>query len=364
MATLHVRCWSHEEFLAGRDAWRELLARSGADPLFMSWDWLACWWRHHQAPLQAGLRVLGVYSAGGELRGLAPLYLHRGRHRGVFRTRRLELLGSAWRDADAVFSEYLDLIADPGSRAGVCTAVRDWLRAHTEWDELVLCNLRAGSLAAQLASALAGDAYLRAVESMTGWSITLPDSFAAFVAGLSSNTRRKALHQRDKLADSDCLLVARGQRGAALARLEEFVARRWQRGSPAAARARFHADVVDQLGDEVVRLSELRAGATGISVMLNLRVAGTEYYLQSGFDADHARGISPGYLHMGHAIEAACRDGLRRFDLLAGPGLHRDYKRDFGAQATPLQSLQLVRKPLLRALFRVADGLRGSGQIV
>jgi len=219
-------------------------------------------------------------------------------------------------------------------------------------------------VAAQLAGELAGEVYLRPVESMTGWSIALPDSFAAFAAGLSSNTRRKALHQRDKLADSGCLPVEPGQRGAALAKLEEFVARRWNRGSPAAARARFHADVVEKLGDEIVRLSELRAGATAISVMLNLRVAGTEYYLQSGFDADHARGISPGYLHMGHAIEAACRDGLRRFDLLAGPGLHRDYKRDFGAQATPLQSLQLVRKPLLRALFRIVDGLRASRQIV
>ena len=67
---------------------------------------------------------------------------------------------------------------------------------------------------------------------------------------------------------------------------------------------------------------------------------------------------------MGFAIEDACSDGLRRFDFLDGPGLHLDYKGVFGELASRLQSLQLVRKPLLRALFRVADGLRGSGQIV
>jgi CelD/BcsL family acetyltransferase involved in cellulose biosynthesis len=93
--------------------------------------------------------------------------------------------------------------------------------------------------------------------------------------------------------------------------------------------------------------------------MLNLRVAGTEYYLQSGFDPSFARGISPGYLHLGYAIEAACRDGLKRFDFLAGRGLHRDYKRDFASVSAPLQTLHLVRKPVLRLLFRVFDRLRG-----
>ena len=363
MSRLEVRLWTSEEFLAAREVWQQLLARSNADPLFMSWDWQACWWRHHAVPLDAGLRVLAVYR-GNQLCGIAPFYLHRGSHRGVFRTRRLELLGNAWRDPECVFSEYLDVIAAVDAGDAVCAALRQWLQASPDWDELLLCNVRDQSLALHLAHACADLGYLRPAESMTAWSVALPESFETFAAGLSSNSRRKALHQRDKLQNPCCVVTAAGQRDATLARLEELVARRWSRTASAGARARFHADIVERLGEGVARLTELRSGPNSISVMLNVRLSGTEYYLQSGFDAAYARGLSPGYLHLGYAIEAACRDRVQRFDFLAGRGLHRDYKRDFAAQATPLQSFHLVRKPSLRALFRVADRLRGSGQIV
>lgn len=362
MSTLQVRRWTSEEFFAGREAWQQLLARSDADPLFMSWDWLACWWRHHGASLGAELRVLAVYSAH-QLCGVAPFYLHRRRHRGVFRARRLELLGNAWRDSECVFSEYLDVIAASEARAAVCAALRQWLRSAADWDELLLCNVRERSLAAQLARACSDMAYLRTAESMTAWSVGLPESFETLAAGLSSNTRRKVLHQRDKLANPSCVVIESGQQQATLARLEEWVARRWSRAPRDDARARFHAELAERFGASL-RLTEMRAGPNCVSVMLNLRVAGTEYYLQSGFDAAYARGLSPGYLHLGYALEAGCRDRLQRFDFLAGRGLHRDYKSDFAAQATPLQSFHLVRKPSLRALFRVADRLRGSGQIV
>jgi CelD/BcsL family acetyltransferase involved in cellulose biosynthesis len=363
MGALGVRPWTREEFLASRGPWQELLARSAADPLFMSWDWLACWWSHHAGPLRAELCVLGVYSPAGELQGIAPFYLHPGSHRGLFRTRRLELLGCAWRDPDAVFSEYLDLLALPGSGDAVCEAVQSWLRADPGWDELVLCNLAPGSLAARLGQACGAAGYLRTVDSLTGWSAVLPADFAAFTASLSSNTRRKALHQRDKLAAPSCARVERAGRAAALAQLERFVAQRYRRATTADARARFHADLVARLADESVRLTELRSGDQCVSVMLNLRAGGTEYYLMSGFDPAYARGLSPGYLHLGFAIEAACRDGVRRFDFLAGRGLHRDYKRDFPVQATELRSLHLVRKPSLRTLFRISDRLRGSGKM-
>lgn len=355
MTALQVRRWSDAEFSAGREVWQSLLARSDADPLFMSFEWVSRWWRHHAAPLAAELQVLGVYSRDGTLRALVPLYAHRGVHRGGIPVRRLELLGSAWRDSGAVFSEYLDLIAERGAEEAVCAAVADHLARET-WDELLLCNLRDGSIAERLAGRL-DMAYLRPPERMTGWTIALPDSFDTYVAGLASNTRRKVVHQRDKLSATLHLVEDADARLAAFRRLEQWVANRWG-GAPAAPRTRFHAELVEQ-ADPSVRLTELRAGDQCVSVMLNLRVAGTEYYLQSGFDTGIARGVSPGYLHLGYAIEDACRDGMRRFDFLAGPGLNRDYKRDFSATASNLRTLQIVRRRSLRVLFALLDRLRG-----
>jgi CelD/BcsL family acetyltransferase involved in cellulose biosynthesis len=363
MNDCRVRRWTADEFLANRAAWQQLLGRSDADALFMSWDWVSTWWRHRVDTSAAQLYVLGVYADSGELCGIAPLYTHQARHRGVFRARRFELLGNTWRDPAAVFSEYLDIIAAREARAAVAAAVAGWLRANPDWDELLLCNLRTGSVAEQLAGSLSDTAYLRTVESMTGWSITLPASFETFVTRLSSNTRRKAVNQRGKVADVSFVSTPASQRRAALERLDTFVARRWDtrsQGISPNSRGRFHAELIEQLAsDDAVRLTELVSGAHCVSVMLNLRMGGTEYYLQSGFDAAFARGLSPGYLHLGYAIEAACRDGLRSFDFLAGRGLHRDYKQDFAASSAPLQTLHLVRKPVLRLLFQVFDGLRG-----
>jgi CelD/BcsL family acetyltransferase involved in cellulose biosynthesis len=361
MNGLRVRRWTSDEFHAGRDAWQSLLANADADPLFMSWDWLSAWWRHHGPALPAEMCVLAVYSPDGGLAGIAPFYEHRAVHRGLLAARRLELLGNAWRNPAAVFSEYLDVIARRDLRAGVSAAIADWLRANASWDEIVLCNLRENSVAEQLAAGLAG-AYARRAESMTGWCIALPDSFETFVARLSSNTRRKVVHQREKLAGLSFAIVEPAQRSAALERLDAFVARRFGTlaGDDSRMRAGFHADVVaGWAGSDLVHLTELRAAGNCVSVMLNLRVGATEYYLQSGFDPAFARGLSPGLLHLGYAIEAACRAGVSRFDFLAGRGLHRDYKQDFAAESAPLHTLHIVRKPLLRALFRVVDGLRG-----
>jgi len=362
MNGLRVRRWTRDEFSAGREAWQSLLARADADPLFMSWDWISAWWRHHEAVLQAELCVLAIHSPDGGLAGIAPLYQHRVVHRGILSARRLELLGNAWRNPAAVFGEYLDVIASRDLRADVCGAVAEWLRASGDWDEIALCNLQQNSVAEQLAGSLADRAYVRCAESMTGWCIVLPDSFDSFITRLSSNTRRKVVNQREKLAGISFELVEPAQRSAALERLDAFVARRFGTpdGDDCRMRAGFHADIVAALPDaSLVHLTELRAAGHCMSVMLNLRVGVTEYYLQSGFDPAYARGLSPGLLHLGHAIEAACRDGVKRFDFLAGRGLHRDYKQDFAAESVPLQTLHIVRKPALRALFRVVDGLRG-----
>src|SRR5690242_1599975 len=88
---LTARSWSAEEFASSGQVWGELLAASDADPLFMSWDWQARWWRHHATALNLTLRLVAVY-AGSQLVGLGPFYSHRVLVRGVLRAHRLELI--------------------------------------------------------------------------------------------------------------------------------------------------------------------------------------------------------------------------------------------------------------------------------
>lgn len=362
MTPLRCTRWTESDLSGGREVWQSLLAQSGADPLFMSWQWICCWWRNHAASLEAELRLYAIRDGNDEVIGIAPFYLHPARHGRWVGARRLQLIGASWRAGVAAFSEYLDILALPSCREPVAMALAAQLAADGDWDELVLANIRRDSAAELLGDAMRGDVYLRHADEMHAWALGVPEDFQQFVGALDSNTRRRVFNQRQKLPDAEYRVQSPSEWPALLDRLDGFLAHRWG-GEGGGIVREFHEDLINSLPDAQVRLSTLTSAGKLVSVMLNLRAMGTEYYLQSGFDASFAQGTSPGYLHLGYAIEAATRDGMRRFDLLAGHGLHRDYKRDVAGEATPMRTLHLVRKQPLRALFRVADLLRGRTTI-
>ena len=136
MNEFRVRRWTGEEFLAGREAWQQLLARSDADPLFMSWDWLAAGGATHAAPLGAELRVLAVYSPRRALRPRAVLSTSPRCIAAGCTARRLELLGNAWRDPDAVFRN-ISMSLPPATRVTrSARALAELVACEPEWDEL------------------------------------------------------------------------------------------------------------------------------------------------------------------------------------------------------------------------------------
>ncbi|MGH8276783.1 MAG: GNAT family N-acetyltransferase, partial [Steroidobacteraceae bacterium] len=199
--TLHVRAWSEEEFATSREAWERLLRASGADPLFMSWDWQWRWWTHHARALGATLRLVAVYTASDELVGLAPFYSRRVSVRRILRSCRIELIGIAWRDPSAVFSDYLDLIVAPPHCDAVLALIASWLAAQTFWQELVFACIRQDSLASMFVRThLAGIAYVREVDGLNAWSARLPKQFEDYIAGLTSDARRKLFTHRHRLS--------------------------------------------------------------------------------------------------------------------------------------------------------------------
>ena len=362
--SLHIRSWSEEEFAEAREPWQELLAESDADPLFMSWDWQWRWWAHHRRSLKAELRVLGAYTDGGRLLAIAPFYSRVVRSVRLLPVRRLELLGSAWRTNGAVFSEYLDLIVARDTRAEVVAEAAAWISQRLEWDDLVISYSKAQSAASSLVGEhLAAVAHARQVDDSVAYSAILPNTFPEYVDALSSNTRRKVLNQRAKLRSPEVVAAGAGDIEKFLDLLLRFNASRWQSRSGTAHDGfrRFHNDFAACMARTgALRLTMLREEGRPVSMMYNVRVAGAEYYLQSGFDPDMARGRSPGYLHFGYALEGACADGVEKFDMLCGRGRHREYKPDLATEQVNLACYQAIRAPLLRLLYSSRDRLRSG----
>lgn len=307
------------------------------------------------------MRLLALHDATGALVGLAPFYSHEVRTRGI-RLRRLELIGLAWRTPGGVFSEYLDIIAHRAHADAVLESVARWLEDDRLWQDLALPCVRPDSLARRLAlDYLARLGYVREVDAVRCYSVDLSAEFDDYVRRLDRGTRRKLFHQRAKLRKAHLDLASQGDIVEFLDTLRVFERARWGRADD-----RLHQFNLDFAACQAtagrLRLTRLTSGGRTLSVMLNSRVNGTEYYLQSAFDPELVHGISPGYLHFGYVIESAYREGVRAFDLLGGYGRNRDYKRDLLGKGSMLTCCHIVRPAWLRALFRTYDRIQGEGE--
>lgn len=353
-----VRNWTEDEFAGAERAWQALIAASAADPLFMSWDWLWLWWESHRTLLGGELVLLACYD-GATLVGLAPFYRHTARHRGGLRARRLEFIGSTWRDGRGVFSEYLDLVVASGYEQGVIGAVGAWLRADGDSSDLVLANTPPDGVAARLVrEELCSAGLVRVADPLEAHRLRLTGTFDDYLRRLPGSIRRKIWNQRSKLDHPRVAIAEAGQAEEILDRVDDFHRARWNAPQYVGVARDFHRALAPKLAEAgALRMSTLESGGAPIVVMYNVRLGGTEYNLQSGFDAGRTAGYSPGYLHFGYSIEEAYRDGLEWFDFLGGEGRRRQYKQDFVTEARVLQTIQVVRSVPLRVLYGVYDRL-------
>jgi CelD/BcsL family acetyltransferase involved in cellulose biosynthesis len=352
-----VRLWSEEEFEASTAAWQELLQRSDADPLFMSWQWQWLWWRHLGRPTGAVLNLLAAYSERGELVGLAPLTLRKFKHRGGLSGQRLETLGSRWRDHVEVFSEYLDFIVDRRHMDAVLCAYEQALAMDKRWDDLVIGFTRWNGAAQRLrASTLASRCYSRVADPMEAHSTSIPQIFDTYLKALDASTRRKLWNQRKKLANPTVTFAAAGDIGEYMDLIDGFLESRWGPRPLDGTSRNFRLEFAAAMADEQsLRLSCLSVNERPISVMYNIRRGGKEYNLQAAFDLANNSGISPGYLHFGYSLERACSDGMLEFDFLAGQGRNRQYKEDFRTRSEQIICIQFIRSRGLGAIYRAYD---------
>jgi hypothetical protein len=361
---LRVRRWGEDEFAASQDIWDDLLRRSDADPVFMSWAWQWRWWTHHGPALGAELQIAGIYSED-RLVGLAPFYRHRVVVRQLLRPLRSELIGTAWRNSEAAYSDYLDILAERLERERVLEAITEWLQSEA-WDELALCCLRRGAAADALAKTyLPRFAGVREVDPLIGWRAPLPASFEEYARRLSPEIRRKTIHQRRKLDQPRLEYAQEADVDAFLDQLWAFSAVRWGGRAPRPEFQRFYRDFARYAAAQgQLRLSRMDTGRTPLSVMFNIHSQNCVYYLQSGFDLDKSSGLSLGYLHFGFALEEACREGAQYFDFLGGSGQNREYKRDLLTENVPLVTYHAVRAPGLRTLYAAHGAWLGLKRLV
>ena len=360
--SLQIREWTQEEWEARESQWTALLARSGLDLLFLSWEWMMLWWRFFgRAPTQE-LCVLGAYR-GEELVGIAPLYRVRA-GRKLLPVRSLQFIGISWRDSNALISEYLDFISAPGDRDPVRAAFLRHLLSHGAWSELIVSYTRNPCAWAEAFGKSLGNGafHTRTIERCVSYQADLSAGFQPYLSRLGQSTRRSLWHLRRRLGNHGTIRVERVAQDQVIAAFEDLNRLhmlRWGTRAFGGDRLRFHESLAEKLAQRgELDLTRLWIGDRVVSVLYDVRKGSRQYNIKMGFDPTIERSFSLGLIHFGFAMEAASAQGVATYDFLAGRGLKTDYKSHLGQLRDELATVQMLKGPLLPRLYRWYDGRR------
>ena len=357
---LTLRRWSVADWLGNEAAWSRLLARSEADILFLSWDWLTLWWQCFGEALSATAEILAFYR-GEDLVGIAPLYRRRVVRSGFLPVSSVQLMGLSWRDPGPLISEYLDVIAATEEVDAVRHACVRVLLQEPAWTECVIGFTVAGKQwhEAFARSDQARRQYVRNLDPLVSYQADLSRGFAAYLRALRQSTRRSVLNLRGRLAVHGKVSfesVAAEEIASGFGDLNRLHQLRWKQPAFSGTRLTFHARLASHLGARgELALSRLRVAGQVVSVLYDIRKGARQYNISMGFNPAFSSKISLGLIHLGYAMEAAAERQVATYDFLAGEGQRSDYKRHLSQMRRDLSCVQVLRGHLLPPLYRWHD---------
>jgi hypothetical protein len=363
-----VKTWDEKLFLSSQYEWQKLLENSNADKFFMSWQWMSQWWINWGNRSSDKIYIVVIYIED-ELVGIAPLYICKSTYlKGLIPIKRLQFLGSRYAESSGIRSEYLGTIVKQGLDTEVNTLISRAIFNNRDWGEIVLSDLVKGDFFHQRIIDDAGNNNLRTRELSSDdcYSINTEGSFTAYLEKLGKNTRLKLFNRRKALAEHGNVsleYVDLREGDKVFQCINEFHLVRYGKPVFSELNMGIIREVISSLPDSghLKCSSLLKIDKTPVSAIVNIFRGGKIYNIQLGFVEEFDKRISLGTLHLGYTIEMAFEsEEVKSFDLLAGEGKSSNYKSHLARQHSTLQSIQILRKSILRFMYFGNDKLKGA----
>jgi CelD/BcsL family acetyltransferase involved in cellulose biosynthesis len=347
------------EALAGE--WNPLLERSGANSVFLTWEWMSSWLEAAGGAVRP--LVATARDEAGDLVGLAPLYgtsLVLGR---LLRYRALRVLGD-----DQTGSEYADWIVEPRREEETSRALAEALvRDGGPWDCLWIPRVAGWTGARRRLAEPFARLGLHVRERPAVFSaVELPDAYAAYLRLLPNKTRAALVRKtRDTFAGGTRLAECRseGERTELLDALFALNHRRWSAAGQVGTfvrkpfEARFYRAFTRRaLERGWLRLFALRTADAFQAVQIGYAYGGAFHQLQEGFDPATSSGA--GNVLRGQVIERCIAEGLGTYDFLGG---FTEHKKRWLARERRGCDLFIGRRTLKNALV-FTPGLWPTGR--
>ncbi len=322
---------STEDFFHLKSEWKRLLSRIPGHTIFLTWEWMYTWWEaYHRRFKEARLRILTYYLAN-ELVGILPYYIYTDTA-GPFSLRKAAFLGSRIESSD-----YLDVIVPEALQSYFQQHLLEDIRTLAEGVDLIeINNCLADSLVFRVwGQQQNGTAFVERYRVCP--YVHLPESFEAYLKGLSSNFRYNVRRRLRKLLQKE---NARVELLEDWRRLDEAIKdifdlhylRARQKGLNTKfvreLRLGFHQKAARALAPEgyIKIFNMFSAEGHKIAGMYCFDYDNVLAYFQAGFDPRWSN-RSPGTVILAEAIHYAIRQGKGIFDFMRGG---EQYKKDWG----------------------------------
>lgn len=300
--------------------WSDLLSKSRANTIFLTWEWIYTWAETFLGP-ERRLFVLAVYK-DKELVGIAPWCI-RNKSKWGMSLKCLEFLGTP-----EMGSDYLDVFAKEGKEKDVARHVSSFLfhEAAACWDSITLHDIPADSrfLLHYLYQVDEDGKHVELKPASFCPAATLPLTRSEFFANLSSNRRQQYVRHARLLAKKGKVTHQIFRRLAAAQSLKSFNTLYQERWKSSEKELSFIQKLVSRCSEkDWIQIDLLEVDGREIAALLHLRYQQTLSMLLMGVDHSFDKRISIGNILVGLSIEQAIDDGFTTYDFLKGV---EDYK--------------------------------------
>lgn len=328
-------------FTGLKGEWNNLLRKSGANTLFLTWEWQRTWWDWFGE--ESELCIVSVRD-GGELVGLAPLFCPSVSEN----PRTLQIVGGI------EVSDYLDLLVvadhrEPNVYGAIWQALMDDM--PFSWHVLDLHNVPASSPTLQTLPAIAstaGEFQLTSEIEEICPVITLPSTWDQYLSLLSKKQRHEIRRKLRKASREAAVSWYYAEDPDSLDHeVDDFISLHRKSGAHKKAfmgqgmQGFFH-DVAHAAFDaNWLRLAFLVVNDVKVASMFCFDFNDTYLVYNSGYDPNLYSSLSTGIVLLAYCIRDAVDSGRRVFDFLRG---EEEYKYRFGGVRTEIHNLRLVRR--------------------
>lgn len=319
-----IRTWPELWRLEGE--WNDLLRRSRADTIFLTWEWIRSWEKaggHSVKPF-----VICVRDQSGKLAGLAPHYLAEFKLLRIITYKTLRMMAD-----QATGAEYLDWIVDHEFEEQICNQIANVLAKHRDWHCIWMPNLAGWTGAFErITNACRKADFLFASRKAEFAFIRFPPTLNDYEDSLPGKMRRQLKRQQKIIFEKERFVFAKCSAEEDLAvfleALFDLHSRRW--------RARGGIGTFQKKPEEAIFYREFARlalkkkwlGIMGLQNSTGFKAIQIGYFynnifhqLQEGFDPSYKNGI--GNILRMKVIEKCINQGIKGYDFLGEMTRHK-----------------------------------------